>query len=218
MIRRVIGSVTILADQSGVWLVIREGEGARHAPARTLEEVERARSILHHAVPPELRADAVNALLDAWQKHVEWATKAAEERVEEALLKTIMRPLFRAGDRVRHGPSGETWLLACDEREDGSVYPCGWPETRAMASDCSLVQATTDENRMAMLETVAGGLDTTSFRRRFAEMQLYAARLEEGRQVRQVRPLAPEGGEGQEGEPPLEADVAASNHPGDGVL
>ncbi len=216
MIRSVVGCVTILADASGVWVVIKKEDGTKNMAARTLEEVERVRSVFFQVVRGEQRAEAINRLLDAWQKHVEWATKAAEERVEEALLKTIMRPLFRAGDRVRHGPSGERWLLACDEREDGSVYPCGWPETRAMASDCSLVQATTDENRKAMLETVAAG--NTSLRRGIAEAQLNAARLEEGRQVSQVRAPTAVGGEGQEGEPPLETDVAASNHPGDGVL
>ena len=42
-----------------------------------------------------------------------------------------------AGDVVWHRPSGEEWMLACDE-ESGEVMPCGWPLCIAKASDCEL--------------------------------------------------------------------------------
>lgn len=61
--------------------------------------------------------------------------------------------MFRAADHVAHGPTGETWLLACDE-DNGEVIPCGWPETYARASDCTLVKAATDEERMDILRLV----------------------------------------------------------------
>jgi hypothetical protein len=81
---------------------------------------------------------------------------------------------FRACDVVRHHPSGEKWLLACDERE-GDVWPAGWPETRAQASDCELVTAATDAARLKMLAAVANSrLDprAPSRRRSIAASQL----------------------------------------------
>lgn len=64
------------------------------------------------------------------------------------------RMSFRAGDTVKHGPSGETWVMACDQ--DGEhVWPAGWPESRADASDCVLVEAADDVQRLAMLKNVA---------------------------------------------------------------
>lgn len=57
---------------------------------------------------------------------------------------------FRAGDVVKHHPSGEEWVLACDE-ENGYVTPAGWPESRAAALDCTLIEAASDESRFEML-------------------------------------------------------------------
>ena len=65
---------------------------------------------------------------------------------------------FLAGDHVCHRPSGEQWNLACDEDPSGpSVYPSGWPETRAAASDCDLVEPASQEERMTTLRRVADG-------------------------------------------------------------
>lgn len=68
-------------------------------------------------------------------------------------------PTLRAGDRVKHGPTGETWVLATDE-EDHKVFACGWPETRAEVSDCTVVTMATDDERRKMLANVAtsGGM------------------------------------------------------------
>ena len=62
--------------------------------------------------------------------------------------------MYRAGDVVRHGPTCETWVLACDE-EDGRVLPAGYPECTAAAADCELVTAATDVDRVEMLRRVA---------------------------------------------------------------
>jgi hypothetical protein len=44
---------------------------------------------------------------------------------------------FQPGDRVRHNPTGEEWVLA---RVYGSyVMPGGWPATHAHAADCTLI-------------------------------------------------------------------------------
>ncbi len=55
---------------------------------------------------------------------------------------------------MKHRPSGETWVLACDAY-DGYVLPAGWPCSHALASDCELVRAATDEERVSMLRNVA---------------------------------------------------------------
>lgn len=61
---------------------------------------------------------------------------------------------FRAGDTVRHRPTGETWVLACDQR-GADVLPAGWPETLARADDCELLEAANDDERIAMLREAA---------------------------------------------------------------
>ena len=61
---------------------------------------------------------------------------------------------FRAGDVVHHVPSGEDWILACDEAY-GRVHPMGWPESCARASDCRLCTAASDKHRLDVLRTVA---------------------------------------------------------------
>lgn len=81
--------------------------------------------------------------------------------------------MFRAGDHVFHRPSGEKWLLACDEM-DGEIICCGWPETFARASDCDLLKAATDEERLKILRAVARIADQTRGSR--ARHQLSAAK------------------------------------------
>jgi hypothetical protein len=61
---------------------------------------------------------------------------------------------FRAADVVKHAPSGEEWVLMCDE-ENGSVFPAGWPSSIGKASDCTLVEAASDNARLDMLRRVA---------------------------------------------------------------
>lgn len=63
---------------------------------------------------------------------------------------------FRAGDSVRHAPTGETWLLAADER-NGEVVCAGWPESLAKTKDCALVRAADDEMRKKILADVVAG-------------------------------------------------------------
>jgi len=56
---------------------------------------------------------------------------------------------MRAGDVVKHEPSGEEWLLG--RVYNGFVYPCGWPPCRAEAKDCTLVHECTDEDHAKMV-------------------------------------------------------------------
>lgn len=66
--------------------------------------------------------------------------------------RLLDRPVrsFRAGDYVKHGPTGEEWELACDE-ERGDVMPSGWPMGIAKAEHCTLIEPATDEKRLAVL-------------------------------------------------------------------
>lgn len=57
------------------------------------------------------------------------------------------------GDAVYHGPSGETWLVAYVEGD--YLTACGWPETRALLTDCTLVRKATPERRRALLREMA---------------------------------------------------------------
>ena len=57
------------------------------------------------------------------------------------------------GDTVRHGPTGETWLVAYVRGDD--LAPCGWPDTLALVSDCTLVTKATPEERLALLRDLA---------------------------------------------------------------
>lgn len=76
---------------------------------------------------------------------------------------------FRAGDIVKHRPSGETWVLACDEDDRAWVLPAGWPESLAVSVECDLLTAATDVERSDMLREVAKG---TGYRASVARNQL----------------------------------------------
>lgn len=62
---------------------------------------------------------------------------------------------MRAGDVVKHGPTGETWVLAYADHERGEVSACGWPESIARIGDCELITAASDAEHEAMLHAWA---------------------------------------------------------------
>ncbi len=57
---------------------------------------------------------------------------------------------IRAGDSVKHRPSGETWLVAVVVGKD--LYWYGWPEGYAHVEDCDLIVACDDEKHRKALE------------------------------------------------------------------
>lgn len=59
------------------------------------------------------------------------------------------------GDRVRHRPSGEEWLVARVVGEQ--LHPCGWPPSRALLSDCALIKRATADERLQVLQELAAG-------------------------------------------------------------
>lgn len=50
---------------------------------------------------------------------------------------------IKAGDTVKHGPTGETWVV---KRVNGDYLEwCGWPPGQARVADCTLVVRATPE-------------------------------------------------------------------------
>ena len=78
---------------------------------------------------------------------------------------------LRAGDTVKHGPSGETWLLAVDQFGD-DVAPLGWPETIAKAADCEIVKRASDKERRQRLVKSSEIREPMDIRRMQARSQL----------------------------------------------
>lgn len=73
-----------------------------------------------------------------------------------------------AGDVVAHLPSGEEWVLGCDE-VDGRVWPCGWPSTIADASDCRLLRRMPGERIRMLRQASVSGLGYAQDQLRKAE-------------------------------------------------
>lgn len=69
----------------------------------------------------------------------------------EPTIEQVNTHTFRAGDIVQHAPSGEEWILASVSTSGEWVYPAGWPESTAPASQLTLVKAATDEEHVAFL-------------------------------------------------------------------
>lgn len=45
---------------------------------------------------------------------------------------------FKRGDTVHHRPTGEDWILR--DADETHVWPAGWPDSRALAEDCELIE------------------------------------------------------------------------------
>ena len=56
-------------------------------------------------------------------------------------------------DVVLHKPTGERWVVAY-VRDDRLAW-VGWPEGEAALSDCELVSAASDEQRLKLLQQMA---------------------------------------------------------------
>ena len=74
-------------------------------------------------------------------------------------------------DVVHHAPSGEDWVVAYVDGEH--LTACGWPETRARLSDCTLVEKATPVQRVHVLEEMSR-ISGNDSRKRFALMVLAA--------------------------------------------
>ena len=61
--------------------------------------------------------------------------------------------LIKTGDHVKHGPTGETWIVAFVE--DNWLHWCGWPEGCANLNDCELIKSASESERLKLLEQMA---------------------------------------------------------------
>lgn len=57
------------------------------------------------------------------------------------------------GDTVKHGPTGETWVVAYVQGD--RLAWCGWPPGEAQLSDCLLVQKAAPGYRDKLLRDMA---------------------------------------------------------------
>lgn len=78
--------------------------------------------------------------------------QGTDENASSATPVEAIVSLFRAADVVQHVPTGEQWVLACDQ-QDRHVTWCGWPEGTALAEDCRLIKRASDKERHDMLVT-----------------------------------------------------------------
>lgn len=63
---------------------------------------------------------------------------------------TEEKSAIEIADRVKHMPSGEEWIVA--RINDLYVWPCGWPESRALKSDCVLIEKSSTESREELIK------------------------------------------------------------------
>jgi len=79
---------------------------------------------------------------------------------------------MRAGDTVEHGPSGETWVVACTKPATDRLIAAGWPESVVEMSDCKIVATCSDEKHREMLEACAkhNGLRGSWARQQLADL------------------------------------------------
>lgn len=66
---------------------------------------------------------------------------------------------MKAGDIIKHIPTGETWTVAAVCNRTKMLLCCGWPESMAPWSDCTLANACDRDHHRNMLEAVAKGTD-----------------------------------------------------------
>jgi hypothetical protein len=84
--------------------------------------------------------------------------------------ETIMNHID-TGDVVRHGPTGEAWVVAYVKGK--YLAWCGWPEGEARVSDCSLLKKATPEEKEKLLQELAD-MPEDDARRRYARRLLAA--------------------------------------------
>lgn len=51
----------------------------------------------------------------------------------------VQTSTIQAGDTVKHGPTGEEWVLLGVNKEKNRVCVAGWPPSMAYLSDCELI-------------------------------------------------------------------------------
>lgn len=86
-------------------------------------------------------------------------------------------PDIDTADHVLHGPTGETWVVACVQNERLSW--CGWPEGTADLADCTLVKKAAPEERDKLLREMAD-MNSSDHRCRYAKRRLEEMEMKNG--------------------------------------
>lgn len=64
-----------------------------------------------------------------------------------------MAEVIDTADHVKHSPTGETWVVGYVRGD--KLAACGWPDTLANLSDCTLVKKATGPERLSLLQELA---------------------------------------------------------------
>jgi hypothetical protein len=101
-------------------------------------------------LPSEADLDA-----DAQERMIAAATSgfASSNEGEKREARPLPGVSIDTGDTVRHGPSGEEWVVAYVSGDH--LVCCGWPQTSALLSDCILLEKATAEERSKRLAEMA---------------------------------------------------------------
>lgn len=75
---------------------------------------------------------------------------------------------MRAGDHVKHLPTGEEWVVAYVDGDD--LAWCGWPDGLARVSDCVLTFEVNDAGHRKWLEEIAASKSGRRARHAQAEL------------------------------------------------
>jgi hypothetical protein len=60
---------------------------------------------------------------------------------------------IETADTVKHRPTGEEWIVAYVEGD--RLCACGWPETLAKLSDCTLTEKATESEKQKLIRELA---------------------------------------------------------------
>lgn len=64
---------------------------------------------------------------------------------------------MRTGDHVKHGPTGETWVVAYVDGDRMSWL--GWPPGEARIADCTVIKESSDEEHERILRQLLASQD-----------------------------------------------------------
>lgn len=84
--------------------------------------------------------------------------------------------MIDTADHVRHGPTGEEWVVAFVQGD--RLAWCGWPEGLAALADCTLIRKATEAERVRLLRDMAESAGNDS-RTRYARHALETMRAPE---------------------------------------
>lgn len=71
----------------------------------------------------------------------------------------MSKHILRAGDHVRHIPSGRAWVVVWANYETGYLVPAGWPPGQAKIADCEVLRVASDAEHQEFLDRLGKATD-----------------------------------------------------------